>query len=237
MNTLAKYFFATLCVTAVIAVPVAFAEKPPPPPGSVSATTLVYDQDTSVPPNQYLFRSDQYGGLNTTSYTNTGGVATGIFLGSPYNWGLNLFGQSLRRVWITLSPVNGATPPAPSGLYADKVQIYSWCFDSAGHYVSYLSIPSGTSNDQCIFSFDFEYGRITYKLAMGQFSPPASGWASATCHASSSPSGTPCTSWTIAPNMIDANATIANLYIIGGHNGPQFIGQYYNTFRIDVTTP
>jgi hypothetical protein len=226
-----KYSFATFCATAVIAVPLVFAAKPPPPPTSVSATSLVYDQDTSVPPNQYLFRSDLYGGLNNTTYPS------GIGLNSPYGWGIDLFSQTLRRVWITLTPVNGATPPAPNGLYAEKVQIYSWCYDSNNNFVPYLSIPAGTSNNRCIFSFDFEYGRTTYKLAMGQFAPPASGWASVTCHASSSPSGTPCTSWTIAPNMIDANATIANLYIIGSRNGPQYIGQYYNTFRIDVTTP
>ncbi len=232
MHALAKCSLATLCAMAVISVPFALGGKPAPPPGSINATTLVYDQDTSVPPNQYLFRSDLYGGLNTTTYTTTGGVTTAINLGSPYGWSLDLFSQSLRRVWISLSPVNGATPPAPNGLYADKVEIYSRCYDSSGALVPYVSIPAGTSNNRCIFSFDFEYGRTTYKLALGQFSPPASGWASATCHSSSSPSGTPCTSWTIAPNMIDANATIANLY-----TGSQFIGQYYNTFRIEVTTP
>jgi len=239
MNTLAKYSFATFCATAVIAVPLAFAQKPPPPPTSINATTLVYDEDTAVPPNQYLFRSDLYGGINRTTYTNTGGVTTGILLGSPYNWGMNLFGQTLRKVWITLTSLDGSTPPVPSGLYSDKVEIYSWCYDSSGNLVPYLSIPAGTSNNRCIFSFDFAYAtqgkQITYKLAMGQFSPPASGMVTVACNASSSSSGTPCTSWTITPYMNDPNAMIANLYIVGKVR--QFIGQYHNNFRIDVTTP
>jgi len=235
MNTLARYSLATFCATAVIAVPLVFAAKPPPQPTSIDGTSLVYDQDSSA--NQYLFRSDLYRGLNQTTYTTTGGVTTGVGLISPYGWGLDLYSQSLRKVWISLNPVNGSTPPAPSGYYSEKVEIYSWCFDSAGNHVAYLSIPAGTSNNRCIFSFDFLYGRTTYKLAMGQFPTPASGWVTVTCHASSSPTGIPCTSWTIAPNMIDPNATIANLYIVGGHNGPQFVGQYYSTFRIDVTTP
>jgi hypothetical protein len=235
MNSVAKYCLSTLCATAVIAVPLVFAAKPPPPPTRINVTSLVYDQDSSA--NQYLFRSDLYGGVNQTTYTTTGGVTTGVGLISPYGWGLDLFSQTFRKVWITLNPVNSSTPPAPSNYYSEKVEIYSWCYDSSNNYVAYLSIPAGTSNNRCIFSFDFEYGRTTYKLAMGQFSPPASGWATVTCHASSSPSGTPCTSWTIAPNMIDGNATIANLYIIGSRNGPQFVGQYYNTFRIDVTNP
>ncbi len=170
MNTLAKDSFATFCPTAVIAVPLVFAAKPPPPPTSINATSLVYDEDTSVPSSQYLFRSDLYGGVNKTTYTNTGNVKTGVGLISPYGWGIDLFNQTLRRVWITLTPVNGTTTlPAPSGLYAEKVEIYSWCYDSSSNLVPYLSIPAGTSNNRCIFSFDFEYGKTTYKLAMGQF--------------------------------------------------------------------
>jgi len=239
MNPLTKYSCATLCATAMVVVPLAFAQKPPPPPTSISATTLVYDQDSAVPPNQYLFRSDLYGGVNKTTYTNTGGVTTGILLGSPYNWGMNLYSQTLRKAWITLTPVDGSTPPVPSGLYSDKVEIYSWCYDSAGNNVPYLSIPAGTSNNRCIFSFDFAYAtrgkETTYKLAMGQFSPPESGMVTVTCNASSSTSGTPCTSWTITPYMNDPHARIANLYIPGKVR--QFVGQYYNDFRIDVTTP
>ena len=46
-------------------------------------------------------------------------------------------------------------------------------------------------------------------------------------------------SWTIAPNMGAANATVADLYsYTGGPRSPWvFIGQYYNTFRIDATNP
>jgi hypothetical protein len=136
MNSLTKYSLVTLCATAVIAVPLVFAAKPPPPPPTnIPVTSLVYDQDGSVPFNQYLFRSDLYRGLNQTTYTTTGGVTTGVGLISPYGWGLNLYSQSLRKVWITLNPVNGSMPPAPSGYYAAKVETYSQCHDNSGNLV------------------------------------------------------------------------------------------------------
>jgi hypothetical protein len=228
LNTLAKCAFATIYVSSVIAVPLVFAAKPTPQPTSLPATSLVYDQDASG--NQYLFRSDLYQGFNQTTYKTGGGVSSSVGLVSPFGWSLDLYTQSVRRVWITLNAVNGSTPPAPSGYYSDKVEIYSRCYDTSGNLVAILSIPAGTSNNRCIFSFDFAYAKTGYKLALGQFQTPASGWATVTCNASSSATGN-CASWTIMPNMIDANATIANLYKSG-----QFVGQYYSTFRIDITT-
>jgi hypothetical protein len=209
----------------------ASAAKPAPQPTNINVTSTIQDQVGST---LHLFRSDLQGGTNTTTYTTTGGVTSTVGLAAGAGWSTTLFNQSARKVWITLNAVDGSAPPAPSGLYAQNVEIYSWCFDAAGNRVGYLSIPEGTSNNRCIFSFDFGSGRDKFKLAMGQFASPASGWATVTCHASQS-SGA-CISWTIMPNTIDANANIANLYKFA-NGGLVLVGQYYNTFRIDVTYP
>ena len=218
---------------------VAAAQNPskgkPSEPTAIDVTSLVRDQDDSVPVNEYLLRSDGYNGLNQTTYTNTGGVTSTVGL-STGAWSLRLYSQTFRRIWLTLKTLDGSTPVAPSGYYSQYVEIYSACFDSGGNRVAFLAIPAGTSNNRCILGLDFGDGRTKYKLTMGQFTTPASGWATVTCHTSSDPSGVPCTSWTISPNTIDANPTIANMYKFG-HRGLEYIGQYYNTFRIDVTYP
>jgi hypothetical protein len=218
---------------------VAAAQNPskgkPSEPTTIDVTSLVRDQDDSVPANEYLQRSDGYNGLNQTTYTNTGGVTSTVGL-STGAWSLRLYSQTLRRIWLTLKTLDGSTPVAPSGYYSQYVEIYSACFDSGGNRVAFLAIPAGTSNNRCILGLDFGDGRTKYKLTMGQFATPASGWATVTCHASSDPSGVPCTSWTISPNTIDANPTVANMYKFGPR-GLVYIGQYYNTFRIDVTYP
>jgi hypothetical protein len=63
---------------------------------------------------------------------------------------------------------------------------------------------------------------------------PGTGWASVSC---TTPSGTQCYNWTIAPNTAEpANATVAFLFEFG-HAGLIYIGSYYNTYRVDVSRP
>jgi hypothetical protein len=156
-------------------------------------------------------------------------------LGTGAGWSLTLFNQSLRTVWVTLTPIDGSVPAAPSGFYSQNVELYSWCFDASGTRVSYLSIPAGTSNNQCIFSFDFASGRTKYKLAMGQFPSPASGSVSVACL--SAGSNGQCNRWTLTPNSIAPNANIANLYKFANNGSLVYVGQYFNTFRIDISIP
>jgi hypothetical protein len=221
-----------LSLLAVATAPLASAAKPVPPPTSIDVTSRMWDQDTSVPSNQYLFRSDLWGGLNQTTYTTTGGVTSTVGINGP-GWSLRLFNQSVRKVWIQLNPVSGS-PAASSGLYSDKVEIYSWCFDDAGTRISFLSIPAGTSNNRCILGFDFGGPEGKFKMALGQFASPANGRVTVTCHAGPVNA---CNSWTIAPNTIDPLPNIANLYKFDRRGSLVYVGQYYLTFRIDVTNP
>jgi len=61
----------------------------------------------------------------------------------------------------------------------------------------------------------------------------ADGTASVTCN---SVSNNQCVNWTITPNTAGPNATVADLFYFG-KRGPVFIGQYYNTFRINASNP
>ena len=245
MKTLAKYSLSTFCATAVIAVPLVFAAKPPPPPPpAANVTTIIHDEDTAVPPNQLLFRSDDLysaacglpvafqGCYNDPS--NFGSVMSTVESG----WGLELYNQSLRKVWLTLSqPVGNSPPsPAPDGLYSAKIQVYSRCYtDSTGSTrlpVSNLSMTPGSSNDYCDLGVTFESGRTTYQFILGPL-VPGTGWVSVHC-TGGSPGA--CNAWTIAPNTLGGNDNVAKLRIIG-NRGFTDIGLYYNTFRIDATYP
>jgi len=216
-----------------IAAQTASAAKPQPVV-HLDATSIVHDHDDAVPPNQYTFQSDDFNASGQAVYTNTGGVMSTI--GDPGGWGLDLYGQSLRTVHLVFKTVDGSTPVVPDGYYWDKVEIYSQCYDPSGVLIPFKTIPVGMSANRCRFAFDFRYNRITYKLAMGQFqlSGPANGTAMVTCNSADATGA--CNSWTIAPNMGAPNATIANLYMFG-RQGLVVVGQYYETFRIDVTLP
>jgi hypothetical protein len=82
---------------------------------------------------------------------------------------------------------------------------------------------------------DFYSAGIKYKLVMSPALPapgPVTGLATVTCNALSSGE---CVNWTIVPNMTAAKATVADLYQYS--HGLAFIGQYQNTYRVDVTYP
>jgi hypothetical protein len=139
---------------------------------------------------------------------------------------------------LSFSTVNGSKPVPPNGCYSANVEIYSHCHDLSNNEIGFLTIQVGTPATNCTFGFDFNPGRTKYKLEMGQSLPAgggATGLATVSCNAASSGA---CNSWTIVPNTNAPNATIANLYDYGGRAGSLvYIGQYYLTYRIDVTNP
>jgi hypothetical protein len=207
------------------------------------ATTVIHDLDTSVPANQRLLRSDDYNGVGEATYTTTcsgtaqcQGVNSYVSL-NGHGWQLDLFSQSTRTIWLTLSkPVPGSPPaPAPDGYYWASVEAYGRCWDLNNQEIPIISIPVGTSNNRCTLASDFQFGRTKYKFVMGQpsITGTSTGWASISCNTGN---GGVCTSWTIVPYMGGANATVSNLYEFTNH-GLLYIGSYYNTYRIDVTTP
>jgi hypothetical protein len=94
---------------------------------------------------------------------------------------------------------------------------------------------------------DFYFGGIKYKLAMGpsllqtlQQQPnmaPATGLVTVTCNSVSSGQ---CVNWTITPNMTPSSTnppTVADLFYYAKGGKLLFIGQYHDTFRIDITNP
>jgi hypothetical protein len=204
---------------------------------STNVTTVVHDYASDG--TQLLMRSDDYDGSGQATY------GAGIFNGE---WDLILYNQSLRTLWITPNDPVGSQPVGPPpGYYSQGVQTSSRCFDQNGNTVPLQNIL--TSSGKCKLGINFNSGGTLYKLLMSPFpfsgsgdgTPicpstgcPATGVVSVTCNKVSSGQ---CVSWTIVPNTSAPNANVANLYSSGKRSTWVYIGQYYNTFRIDVTNP
>lgn len=208
----------------------------------IPVTTTIHN-DNAVP-NDLLFRSD---GAAEATYLDGGGKVKSIssHITAGGGWQLYIGNQTARRVWLTLShPLPGSpAAPAPDNYYSDSVEVYSRCWDTTNTEVAYLAIPAGTSINRCTFGLDFAYNRVKYKLVMGPSIPgvtldtTGTGWASVSCN-SANVGG--CNSWSIIPNAIGGGGnfpTVANLYQYGRNGTLSFIGQYYNTYRVDVTNP
>jgi len=217
-----------------------------------NVTTIVHDYDSAG--NQLLLRSDDYGSVGKATYTSTSSRNSSLssFITSRGELELLLFNQSLRTVWITPNDPVGSEPAGPpAGYYSNDTAVRSDCFDQNGNIVPLANIV--TSSGNCKLGATFKSGTTVYKLLMSPFpfsgsgdgmpicpstGCPATGLATVNCNQVSNGH---CVSWTIVPNASAANANVANLYTEGG--GPKgittwtFVGQYYNTFRIDVTNP
>ena len=121
---------------------------------------------------------------------------------------------------------------------------YSVCRDESGTTIPYQNLVSGSGN--CSMVVNFFYGGILYKLIMRPGPPedttcptggcPITGLARVTCNAVTN---NQCVNWTITPNSEAYGYGVSNLYKFTGPRGGQwvFIGQYYNTFRINATNP
>ncbi len=230
-----------LLVTVTLAC-VAFAASSPgqgsnncPSCSFIYVTSVVLDADSSA---TLLFRSDDYNGSNQASYTNVNGVES--FLDGSGVWYLNLYAQKVgtRTVYITPDDAVGSGPTAPpASYYWQNVEITSKCMDSRGNTVPFPSLINGSSN--CTFGVDFNYNGIVYKLLIGRkmnSTDPAPGTASVTC--TSVNNSNQCVAWTVTVGT-GASPVAANLY---SETGPRtapwaFIGQYYNSARVNVTNP
>jgi hypothetical protein len=208
---------------------------------NTNVTTTVHDY-ASDGVTQLLLRSDDYNGPGQASYSS--------FISSGGELELLFSNHSVRAVWITPNDPVGSEPGGPpAGYYSSDTSVRSDCFDQNGNIVPLANIV--TSSGNCKLGVTFYSGGTVYKLLMSPFpfsgsgdgTPicpptgcPATGLATITCNKVNNGQ---CVSWTIVPNTSAANASVANLYIEGGSKGTTwtFIGQYYNTFRIDVTNP
>ncbi len=228
--------FVVLLLTSFVA---ASAQKTT----NTNVTTIVHDY-ASDGITQLLLRSDDYNGSGQASYSS--------FITSGGELELLFSNRSLRAVWITPNDPVGSEPAGlPAGYYSYDTAVRSDCFDQNGNIVPLANVI--TSSGNCKLGLTFYSGGTVYKLLMSPFpfsgsgdgTPicpstgcPATGLATVTCN---KVSNSQCVSWRIVPNTSAANANVANLYMEGG--GPKgtttwtFIGQYYNTFRLDVTNP
>jgi hypothetical protein len=227
---------------------VAWGSKPTSTcPPSSNVTVTFYDYDTTGA--LLLERSDDFNGTNQAQYSVTSdpyittGVACGQLRFNLYSQGGTT--QAIRTIYITPNRAIDGSQPAgpPPGYIWQNVELVSGCYDQNGNQV-YLQNILGSS-DNCGIILDFNANGTKYKLRMGPGCPscvgvPAPstfGLLTVTCH---SVSNNQCVSWTFAPNMTPSSTnppTVANLYYYARGGKLTFFGQYYMTFRIDVTNP
>jgi len=217
-----------------------------------NVTTTIHDYDSAG--NQLMLRSDDYSSSGQATYTSSCTKRTSCLYSDFTSIGeleVQLYKQSLRTIWITPNDPVGSEPAGPpSGYYWNNASIRSDCFDQNGNVVPLWNIV--TSSGNCKLGLNFDSGGTNYKLLMSPFPFSGSGDGTPRCPSTGCPptglatvtcnqvSGSPCVSWTIVPNVGAANANIANLYRQASSKGTItwiYIGQYYNTFRIDVTNP
>jgi hypothetical protein len=207
-------------------------------PATLNVIDTVYDYDTAD--TLLLVRSDDYNGSGRAEYSAAlnADVGTYIYCGK---WWLNLYSQSVRTLFITPNDaINGSQPAGPSaGYYWQNVEVAGGCYDQNGNLVYLQNILSLSNN--CGMIVDFYSGGTKYKLSIGpgcsgcaSVPAPQTGLMTVTCN---QVSNNQCVSWTFAPNMASNSTnppTVANLYYYGRAGRLVFVGQYYETFRIDV---
>jgi hypothetical protein len=218
-----------------------------------NVTTVIHDYDTAG--NSLLSRSDDYNGNGEATYTSNSSGRSSLVstIVDGTDWELELQNQSQRSLYITPNDPVGAQLSAPqAGLYSAGTFARVHCFDQYGNLVPLANVVTYSGN--CTFGVDFTSGSFNYKLLMSPFPFTEGGSAPPTCPPAGCPatgvvtvtcngvnSNSQCVSWTFAPNSTAANVNVANLYKYqstrGGSATWVYIGQYYNSFRMDVTNP
>lgn len=227
----------------------AAAGPKPSPSVAINVTSMIFDTDLAGTP--LLTRSDNYNGTGRASYiTVKGSRGTTNLVTSQITadgqWNLALDSRSGRTVYITPnSPVDALQPVSvpPAGYYVIQ-KAYSVCRDAAGNTIPYPNLTTGGTD--CSMAINFTFDGVLYKLLMrpGALETstcpvggcPATGLAKVTCNAVASGK---CSNWTLEPNAAAPNIGVANLYsYTGTSSGPWvFIGQYHNTFRVNISNP
>lgn len=213
---------------------------------AINVITTVYDFDAAG--TQHLsMRSDNYNstGLATyTTYKGKGANAASVTsqITADGQWYLAMNDQSGRYIWVTPNQaIDSSQPTAPPANYYAIQKAYSNCRDQSGNIIPYSNLVNGSGN--CSMAINFYYGGVLYKLLMrpdaldGTLCPtggcPATGLAKVTCNGVSAGK---CVNWSITPNDGAPLVSISNLYSYTGPSGSPwvYVGQYYNTFRINA---
>jgi hypothetical protein len=210
-------------------------------------TSVVFDNDDTGAP--LLMRSDNYNGAGQATYTNIKAKGAGYLVSSEIlangRWQLALKDESGRTLWVTPDEgIDSSQPPAPPAGYYAVQKAFSTCRDQGGNIVPFQNVVNGSGN--CSMTVNFFYGGVLYMLTMrpgsleGALCPsggcPATGLAKVSCN---EVANSQCVNWTITPNANAPLVRVSNLY---SYTGPRdtpwvYIGQYYNSFSINVTYP
>lgn len=206
---------------------------------SVSVTAIVHDSDAVGSP--LLLKSDDYNDSGQATYSPS---TVPSYISPDGRYFLRLYGQSARTLYITPNdPIDGSQPMAPPpGYYWQNVELAAGCFDQNLNLVPFQNVVTISNN--CGMILDFGYNGTEYKLTMAPtgalaFSGPNTGLVTVTCN--SAVSGK-CVNWTLTPNSAASATnppTVANLFVYtNNHKTPlALVGQYHQTFRIDITNP
>jgi hypothetical protein len=240
-----------LAMLSVVAVPLS-AQKTTST--TFNVTTVIHDLSSTG--TQLFFWSDDYNGSGQATYQSTcvknNQNCIRNSVSTTGGWQMLLIGQSVRTACVAPNNAINSSQPAgpPTECTWQNVEIYANCYDARGNEVPLSNVVTSSSN--CRFGLDF-YETSTglkYKWGMSplpqpnQICPaggcPATGTATVTCN---QVNGSQCVNWTVTPSTTGL-ATVANLFYFGGSGCPikgspcvVFIGQYYQTFRIDITNP
>ena len=217
---------------------------------ALNVTSIIHDYDMNNAPIgsvALLTQSDDHlnsacaNDIDCATYRTSGrcpsNCLTSVIHPSGGSWQLLLANQTARTVRLTASFVSGAYVNF-TGSYHSSVEMYALCWTDSTETtgLSQLQMTPGTSVNNCALGIDFSIGKTKYKLEMGQntLDTGTTGTASVNCTAGS---GATCTSWTIVPDTSAQHPTIANLYKFTNSGNLSLLGQYTNTYRIEVTNP
>ena len=208
-------------------------------------TSYIADGDQSIAPSLQI-RSDGAG-----SYQNSRTLTSDFTSGGK--WVLDAYfpKNSTRTIYLDFSrsipgsgPDGGLAVAIPTGTY--KFQAYVDC-PSPYYNNNFLTIAPGQTVHCPLHVGELYVGSDLYSINMNP-SPGSEGftwsetnYANVTCTSTASP----CKSWTItpsgtAPDGSAANVTVLLKHVVTSKNGattPVKQGDFYMSFRIDVTNP
>ena len=203
------------------------AQKPPKGDSNVPATTTVFDAAADTSP--YRIQSDQLG-----TYANGIDSVVSIIQGIG-DWEMDAKSSSVRRVFIDFGDPASSGAEAPFGSAWVPTRFISKCTDR-GFKVRDMAL--GESRD-CPLATSFDFGGSTYRITMNHANFVSTNYVSWTCLATANGR---CTGWEINPAGAQPSGELkarAQLIKVGTsrRNPDQFLGEFFFSFRISVTTP
>lgn len=216
--------------------------------GGTTNVTSTVAGSPGDPTSTYQIRSDGAG-----AYTNSATMTSNI--SSTGEWLLDSYfpRNSTRTIYLDFSrPIAGSGPnggPAvsiPTGTY--RFQGFVNCPDSF-YNNSFLTIAPGQTVNCPLHIGELYVGSELYSINMNPFTGAEgfawteTNWTNVTCVSTTAP----CTHWTITPTATAPDGSSANVTVLLHHvttttkgkttTTPVKQGDFYMTFRIDVTRP